>query len=195
MNNILDEPFLLFHMPGKDFEDLDLIYWDKTYEKVDPATCAHKVLDAVRQYKTILLIGDGSGMGLKADEHRLILNRVNSFYFRQFNQTIIGIFKGATEFARFSGFTGLFLGDVVFDTEGALKNYSSMSQKELDDHRYEWCLDLSNSIRNYPLKEVPGRMIEIGKTHPEGLRRYNYSSLSYLDFGRAQNPYTYSRTP
>lgn len=197
MNNILDDPFLLFHMPSKNFEDLDLIYWDKTYEKVDPMASSYKVIDAVRKYKTILLIGEGSssGMGLKADENRLILNRVNSYYFRQFRQTIIGIFEGATDFARFAGFTGLFLGSVVFDTEGALKNYSSMSQKELDEHRYEWCLDLSNLIRNYPLKEIPGRMIEIGKKHPEGLRRYNYSSLSYLEYGHELNPYTYPVNP
>ena len=190
-----EDRILVIHPTRSSLEDLDLLYYDKDVDFEDDYSSTSKIRRQIMEHKIILLLGDGNSNGLRAK-----ISKTNSKGERRFvgpeyaqflrNKEIIGIFNESRFFAAKYNLTGLFVDDLIFSQERARQEFINIDQTRLDLHKYEWCLNLANLLKEHQPYAVPAHMKKLGKDK-EMFEKLNYSSLVYLIEGRDSDTLTY----
>ena len=94
------------------------------------------------------------------------------------NRRVIGIWCFANKFADKYKLHGLFSGMIISELHEAIENKIPATKEEIDAEMDKFTLRLKYCIENYPLNEVPQRMLELDDTKSE-LTRFNYGNLVY----------------
>ena len=94
-------------------------------------------------------------------------------------KTCIGIWCFANKFANKYKLHGLFSGMIISELQEAIDNNIPATKEEIDAEMEKFTLRLKYCIENYPLDEVPQRMLELDDTKSE-LTRFNYNNLFYF---------------
>lgn len=180
----MEEKILVIHPIESGFDDLDLLYYDLDVDFDDDITGKVKLRRDVIEHRKIMLLGSGNENGLRAPLTRINVKRSKQFIgpdYAQFlrDKEVIGIFENSKLFAAKYKLTGLFMGEVLFDSEKALREFFHSTQSLLDQHKYEWCLDLGYLVRNRPWYIVQDEMMKLGQIKTP-LERLNYSTFVYM---------------
>lgn len=187
-NQNMGEKILVIHPNNSGFDDLDLLYYNIDVDLDTDLIGTSKLRKDIISHKRIMLLGSGNEKGLRSQILRSKLTKrfVDSSY-AQFlrDKEIVGIFEDSKVFAKKYKLTGLFMGEILFDKFRAMREFFQCEQEELDQHKYEWCLDLGYLIRTKPWNVVQTEMKNLGLTKAKTLlERLNYSSLVYMINGQ-----------
>ena len=69
---------------------------------------------------------------------------------------------------------------IISELQEAIENKIPATKEEIDAEMDKFTLRLKYCIENYPLNEVPQRMLELDDTKSE-LTRFNYNNLFYFE--------------
>ena len=133
---------------------------------------------------TIMMLGHGNMYGLFSKPNnkgaflRLLIDDSHAQFLR--GKTCIGIWCHADEFAYKYKLHGLFSGMIISELQEAIDYNIPATKEETDAEMEKFTLRLKNCIENYPLNEVPQRMLELDDTKSE-LTRFNYNNLFYFE--------------
>ena len=133
---------------------------------------------------TIMMLGHGNMYGLFSKPNnkgaflRLLIDDSHAQFLR--GKTCIGIWCHADEFANKYKLHGLFSGMIISELQEAIDYNIPATKEETDAEMEKFTLRLKNCIENYPLNEVPQRMLELDDTKSE-LTRFNYNNLFYFE--------------
>ncbi len=137
---------------------------------------------ALRADDTLMMLGHGNRYGLFSKpngkgvfERRLVDHR-HVMFLR--GKTCIGIWCHADEFAYKYKLHGLFSGMIISELQEAIDNKIPATKEEIDAEMEKFTLRLKYCIENYPLEEVPQRMLDLDDTKSV-LTRFNYGNLVY----------------
>lgn len=137
---------------------------------------------ALKADDAIMMLGHGNRYGLfsKPNRRGVIERRMVDHRHVMFlrGKTCIGIWCFANKFADKYKLHGLFSGMIISELQEAIENKIPATKEEIDAEMEKFTLRLKYCIENYPLDEVPQRMLELDDTKSE-LTRFNYGNLVY----------------
>ena len=137
---------------------------------------------ALKADDAIMMLGHGNEYGLfsKPNRRGVIERRMVDHRHVMFlrGKTCIGIWCFANKFANKYKLHGLFSGMIISELQEAIENKIPATKEEIDAEMEKFTLRLKYCIENYPLNEVPQRMLELDDTKSE-LTRFNYGNLVY----------------
>ena len=137
---------------------------------------------ALKADDIILMLGHGNRYGLFSKPNRkgaflrLLIDDGHAQFLR--GKPCIGIWCHADEFAYKYKLQGLFSGMIISELQEAIDNNIPATKEEIDAEMEKFTLRLKYCIENYPLEEVPQRMLELDDTK-SALTRFNYGNLVY----------------
>ena len=137
---------------------------------------------ALKENDAIMMLGHGNEYGLfsKPNRRGVIERRMVDHRHVMFlrGKTCIGIWCFANKFVNKYKLHGLFSGMIISELQEAIDNNIPATKEEIDAEMEKFTLRLKYCIENYPLEEVPQRMLELDDTKSE-LTRFNYGYLVY----------------
>jgi len=150
---------------------------------IDESSTNAEVQNAIRRDSTIMMLGHGNEHGLfskpnkKGRYDRFLITDRHVQFLRE--NTCIGIWCHADQFAIKYCLHGLFSGMIISEMQEALEWNIQTTQEEIRIETEKFAYRLRDSIDKYELQVIPLRMRELDDVKSE-LTTFNYSRLYYF---------------